>query len=407
MDPNRNPRLLLKPGREKSILRRHPWIFSGAVERVDRDLEGGEIVDVFSSTGDFLAVGAYSPNSQIRCRVWAFSNDLKRDSVTESDLVEIIRSRIDKAIGNRLKDKNLKNSNAYRLVHGESDLLPGLIVDVYGDVAVVQFLSSGVEKLKEKILELVLQTIEINLVYERSDAEVRALEGLPERSGILYGESSESQLTISENDLKFVVNYSGGHKTGFYLDQRDNRYKIRQYSENKEVLDCFCYSGGFSLNAMAGGASKVTSVDTSEEALATLKENIGLNNFSASNYELIQMDVFKQLRLFRDEGKEFDLIVLDPPKFAPTRKQVERAARGYKDINLMAMKLLRSGGILFTFSCSGGVDQDLFQKIIAGAALDAGGNLQIIERMSQASDHPVLSSFPEGEYLKGLICRKL
>jgi 23S rRNA (cytosine1962-C5)-methyltransferase len=407
MDPNRNPRLLLKPGREKSILRRHPWIFSGAVERVDRDLEGGEIVDVFSSTGDFLAVGAYSPNSQIRCRVWAFSNDLNRDSVTESDLVEIIRSRIDKAKGNRLKDKNLKNSNAYRLVHGESDLLPGLIVDVYGDVAVVQFLSSGIEKLKEKILELLLQTIEINLVYERSDAEVRALEGLPERSGILYGESSESQLTISENDLKFVVNYSGGHKTGFYLDQRDNRYKIRQYSENKEVLDCFCYSGGFSLNAMAGGASKVTSVDTSEEALATLKENIGLNNFSASNYELIQMDVFKQLRLFRDQGKEFDLIVLDPPKFAPTRKQVERAARGYKDINLMAMKLLRSGGILFTFSCSGGVDQDLFQKIIAGAALDAGGNLQIIERMSQASDHPVLSSFPEGEYLKGLICRKL
>ncbi|MEJ2486726.1 MAG: class I SAM-dependent rRNA methyltransferase [Anaerolineales bacterium] len=407
MDPNRNPRLLLKPGREKSILRRHPWIFSGAVERVDRDLEGGEIVDVFSSTGDFLAVGAYSPNSQIRCRVWAFSNDLKRDSVTESDLVEIIKSRMDKAIGNRLKDKNLKNSNAYRLVHGESDLLPGLIVDVYGDVAVVQFLSSGIEKLKEKLLELLLQTIEINLVYERSDAEVRALEGLPERSGILYGESSESQLTISENDLKFVVNYSGGHKTGFYLDQRDNRYKIRQYSENKEVLDCFCYSGGFSLNAMAGGASKVTSVDTSEEALATLKENIGLNNFSASNYELIQMDVFKQLRLFRDQGKEFDLIVLDPPKFAPTRKQVERAARGYKDINLMAMKLLRSGGILFTFSCSGGVDQDLFQKIIAGAALDAGGNLQIIERMSQASDHPVLSSFPEGEYLKGLICRKL
>jgi 23S rRNA (cytosine1962-C5)-methyltransferase len=339
--------------------------------------------------------------------VWAFSNDLKRDSVTESDLVEIIRSRIDKAKGNRLKDKNLKNSNAYRLVHGESDLLPGLIVDVYGDVAVVQFLSSGIEKLKEKILELLLQTIEINLVYERSDAEVRALEGLPERSGILYGESPESQLTISENDLKFVVNYSGGHKTGFYLDQRDNRYKIRQYSENKEVLDCFCYSGGFSLNAMAGGASKVTSVDTSEEALATLKENIGLNNFSASNYELIQMDVFKQLRLFRDQGKEFDLIVLDPPKFAPTRKQVERAARGYKDINLMAMKLLRSGGILFTFSCSGGVDQDLFQKIIAGAALDAGGNLQIIERMSQASDHPVLSSFPEGEYLKGLICRKL
>jgi len=191
------------------------------------------------------------------------------------------------------------------------------------------------------------------------------------------------------------------------LDQRDNRYKIRQYSENKEVLDCFCYSGGFSLNAMAGGASKVTSVDTSEEALATLKENIGLNNFSASNYELIQMDVFKQLRLFRDQGKEFDLIVLDPPKFAPTRKQVERAARGYKDINLMAMKLLRSGGFLFTFSCSGGVEQDLFQKIIAGAALDAGGNLQIIERMSQASDHPVLSSFPEGEYLKGLICRKL
>lgn len=407
MNPNQNPRLVLKPGREKSILRRHPWIFSGAVEKVDGKIGPGEIVDVFSSKGDFLAVGAYSPHSQIRCRVWEFSRDIKGESVSELDILEIIEARLGQAKSNRIMDKNLSTTNAYRLVHGESDLIPGLIVDVYGTVAVVQFLSSGVEKLKEKILELILQVIDVNLVYERSDAEVRALEGLPERAGFLYGNSSDGQLTITENDLKFVVNYTGGHKTGYYLDQRDNRYKIRQYSENKEVLDCFCYSGGFSLNAMIGGAKNVTSIDTSEEALATLKENIALNDFLDSKYELIQMDVFKQLRYFRDQGKEFDLIILDPPKFAPTRKQVESAARGYKDINMLAMKILRSGGILFTFSCSGGVDQGLFQKIIAGAALDAEVNLQIIERMGQASDHPVLSCFPEGEYLKGLICRKL
>ena len=407
MSPNQNPRLLLKPGREKSILRRHPWLFSGAIERVDGDLEPGDIVDVFSSTGEFLAIGAYSPQSQIRCRVWAFSGDLISESFSELDLLGLIKSRIDQAVNNRLSDKNLSNTDAYRLVHGESDQLPGLIVDRYDDIVVVQFLSSGVEKNRENIVEFLLQSVELNVAYERSDAEVRKLEGLPPREGLIYGKSAKGQQTISENDLEYIVNYSSGHKTGFYLDQRDNRYKLRQYSENKEVLDCFCYTGGFSLNALAGGANKVTAVDTSEEALATLKENISLNDCSDSDFELIQMDVFKQLRLFRDQGNEFDLIILDPPKFAPTRRQVERAARGYKDINMMAMKLLRSGGILFTFSCSGGVDQSLFQKIVAGAALDAGVNLQIVERMSQASDHPVLSSFPEGEYLKGLICRKL
>jgi len=406
MSPDQMPRLILKPGREKSVLRRHPWIFSGAIESVDDTLRPGETTAIYSNQMEFLGFGAFSPSSQIRCRVWSFANN-SEELLTDHQLLQLIFRRIDQCGRLRREDILLNQSNAYRLVHAESDLIPGLIADVYHDVVVLQFLSRGVDRIKDEIANHISQVTKAALVFERSDAEVRNLEGLLEVEGPLLGEMATVPVAISENGLKYYVDFAGGHKTGFYLDQRENRAKVREYAEDKEVLDCFSYTGGFSLNALLGGAKQVTAVDISGEALTRLQENAELNGFSSEKLELIQADVFKQLRLFRDQGRQFDLIILDPPKFAPTRKQVERAARGYKDINLMAMKLLRPDGLLFTFSCSGGVDQALFQKIIAGAALDAGVDLQFIEKMTQASDHPVLSSFPEGDYLKGILCRKL
>lgn len=406
MKTDQNPKIILKPGREKSILRRHPWVFSGAISSSNNDLLPGETVAVMSSQQEFLGYGAFSPSSQIRCRMWSFS-DSSDQTLTESQLLQLIFERIENALTTRTAEIQRAQSDAYRLIHAESDQIPGLIVDVYGDVVVLQFLSQGVERLREEIANHIALVTEAVMVYERSDAEVRLLEGLPDREGVLVGASAPSQVTITENHLQYYVDYSRGHKTGFYLDQRDNRLRVRQYANGKEVLDCFSYTGGFSMNAIQGGASHVTAVDVSEDALNRLHENAILNGFSAERLDCIQADVFKQLRLFRDQGRQFDLIILDPPKFAPTRKQVDRAARGYKDINLLAMKLLRSNGMLFTFSCSGGVDQALFQKIIAGAALDANVDLQFIDKMTQSSDHPVLSSFPEGEYLKGLVCRKV
>jgi len=397
------PTITLKPGREKSVIRHHPWIFSGAIDRTDPGLEAGDSVGIRSSSGAFLGIGAFSPKSQIRCRIWEFTDNKSG----EWDLQTLLLRRIEQAHLNRKNDKNLKYTDSFRLVHGESDLLPGLIVDIYKDVAVIQFLSSGVDLYREEIVQAVAQVANVSTIYERSDAEVRALEGLPELEGLLYGEIKTKPTVIVENDLKYQIDYTSGHKTGFYLDQRDNRNQIRQYSSNKRVLDCFSYSGGFSINSLVGGASSITAIDDSGEAISSLHENLRLNNFSVDAVECIQNDAFKQLRLFRDEAAQFDLIVLDPPKFAPTRKQIPNAARGYKDINLLALKLLSSNGVLFTFSCSGGVDMALFHKIVAGAALDAGVDIQVIGKMFQASDHPVLSTFPEGEYLKGLICRKI
>ena len=406
MNSDQMPRLILKSDREKSLLRRHPWIFSGAVKSVDEPIRPGETVAVYSHQMNFLGFGAYSPSSQIRCRMWLFSDD-GDDSLSDGQLLNIIFERIDDAYRLRRQDIQVDRSDAYRLVHAESDLIPGLIADVYHDVVVLQFLSQGVERFRNEIANHISDVTTASIVYERSDAEVRNLEGLNEREGLMLGDTTHAPVIITEHQLQYFVDYSGGHKTGFYLDQRENRLKVRQYANGKEVLDCFSYSGGFSLNALLGGAQKVTAVDNSADALARLQENARLNGFSSANLETIQADVFKQLRLFRDQDRQFDLIILDPPKFAPTRKQVQRAARGYKDINLMAIKLLKQNGLLFTFSCSGGVDQALFQKIIAGAALDAGVDLQFIEKMTQSSDHPVLSSFPEGDYLKGILCRKL
>ena len=392
--------LILKPGREKSLVRRHPWIFSGAVHHVDGNPASGETVNLLSFKGDFLAQAAYSPTSQIRARVWTFDAD-------EEVNADFFRKRIRAAINQRSILDIQHSTNAYRLIHAESDCLPGLIVDRYANVLVLQSLTAGSEFWKETLADILLEETGLDTVYERSDADVRGLEGLQPIVGLLRGTMPDSQLTIYENNLKFNLNLESGHKTGFYLDQRQNRLRVRELAKDCDVLDCFCYTGGFTLNALAGGAKSVVAVDASAEALSLGRENLALNGMQAESLEWREGDVFQVLRKFRDEDRSFDLIVLDPPKFAPTAAQAEKAARGYKDINLLAFKLLRAGGILVTFSCSGGIDAALFQKIIASAALDAGVEAQMVEHLSQAADHPVALNFPEGAYLKGLVCLKL
>jgi 23S rRNA (cytosine1962-C5)-methyltransferase len=399
--PIKHPILHLKPGREKSLLRRHPWIFSGAVDRLDGDPASGASVDLLSASGQFLARAAYSPLSQIRARVWTFDPSEPVDT-------DFFRRRLKRVISNRSSLLSTLHSplSALRLIYAESDGLPGLIVDRYADKLVLQSLTAGSEYWKETLADLLLEVTGLKDIYERSDADVRELEGLSPMVGCLRGNLGQAVFPIVEDDLKFNVNVETGHKTGFYLDQRQNRLRVRTLAGGRDVLDCFCYTGGFTVNALAGAAKSVLSVDSSAEALAMCRENVALNDFSIDRNQTRQGDVFQLLRKFRDEGKSFDMIILDPPKFAPTAAQAGQAARGYKDINLLAFKLLRPDGLLVTFSCSGGVDAALFQKIIASAALDAGVDAQILENLTQGPDHPVALTFPEGAYLKGLICRK-
>jgi 23S rRNA (cytosine1962-C5)-methyltransferase len=392
------PALVLKPGREKSVLRRHPWIFSGALQHVDAEVVPGGTVDVLSHNRQFLGRAAYSPTSQIRARVWTFDEEpVDRD---------FFRRRIRSALAARRELQIAEQSNATRLIYAESDGIPGLVVDRYGDVLVLQSLTAGSEFWKEALADLLLEETGCETIYERSEADVRELEGLGPITGLLRGNFSSLVLLMTEHNLKFYVNLQSGHKTGSYLDQRENRLRVRGLAKDKEVLDCFCYTGGFTVNALAGGAKSVISIDSSGEAVELLKENIALNSLASDRHTPLEGDVFQLLHRFRDENRSFDMIILDPPKFAPTAAQAERAARGYKDINLLAFKLLRPGGILATFSCSGGIDAGLFQKIVAGAALDAGVEAQIVKHLSQAADHPVALHFPEGAYLKGLICYK-
>lgn len=391
--------LILKSGREKSLLRRHPWIFSGAVARVQGDPEPGDSVAVRAAGGEFLAWAAYSPASQIRARVWSWDEAVPVDG-------NLLRARLGQAVAARARLPCAGDSDAMRLVHGESDGLPGVVVDRYGDVAVLQLLNAGAERWRSELADSVRELTGCACVYERSDADVRALEGLPARSGALHGTLPAGGVEMREHGLRYAVDVAAGHKTGFYLDQRDNRKRIGELSQGREVLNCFCYTGGFTLNALAGGAKSVLSVDSSAEALAQGRDNLRRNELDAARAEWQDADVFKYLRVLRDQGRSFDLIVLDPPKFAPTAAFVEKAARGYKDINLLALKLLRPGGLLASFSCSGGVSPDLFQKILAGAALDAGADASIIGHFAAAADHPVLLSFPEGDYLKGLLLRR-
>jgi len=389
-------RIFLKPGREKSLRQRHPWIFSGAIDRVEGSPQAGATVDVADSKGAFLARAAFSPQSQIRARAWSFEAKERIDAAFFS-------RRIAAAVAAR--GIWSAGSDAGRLVHGEADGLPGLVVDRYRDVLVLQVLSAGAEFWRETIVSALQEHTGLSVIYERSDAEVRALEGLPERSGAIVG-SLPPEVEIDEDGIRYVVDVARGQKTGFYLDQRLNRQRIRALAAGREVLNCFCYTGGFSLAALAGGAASVLSLDSSGPALAQAADNLRRNGFDETRAEWREADVFSELRRLRDQAKSFDLVVLDPPKFAPTAQHAARAARAYKDINLHALKLLRPGGLLATFSCSGGIDAALFQKILAGAALDAQVEARLAGHFEASPDHATSLNFPEGTYLKGLLLQR-
>jgi 23S rRNA (cytosine1962-C5)-methyltransferase len=383
----------LRDGKERSLLRRHPWIFDGAIASGSAD--AGETVRVEGHAGQFLGWAAFSPSSKIRARVWSFDEAQRIDA-------SFFVARIAQAI--RARSLFDIKSEGLRLIHGESDGLPGLVVDRYGDTLVAQFSSCGSECWKDVIVQALLAQTGLARLYERSDASVRTLEGLPEATGWLAG-SGDTAITITEHDWKLSLDVAEGHKTGFYLDQRDSRKKFAAYAHRlqfKEVLNCFCYTGGFTVAALAGGAGHVTSIDSSAPALALAQANVALNGFDASRSTLIDADVNASLRQYHKDGRRFDAIVLDPPKYAPTIKHAERAARAYKDINRLALSILAPGGVLFTYSCSGGISADLFHKIVASAGTDAGVDAFITERMAGAPDHPMTVAFPEGEYLKGL-----
>lgn len=386
-------KLVLKPGREKSLKRRHPWVFSGAVAKLTGEPESGETIEIQSSDGEFLAVAACNAQAQIVARVW----DWDRRDIDAAFFL----ARIERAVA--LRAHLLPTSDTVRLVHAESDGLPGVVIDRYGETVVLQLSSAGAMRWRDAIADAVMEVVKPHTIFERSDADVLALEGLQPSVGLLRGQAPPLPMHIYENGAMYEIDVPHGHKTGFYLDQRANRARVRELAEKRAVLDCFAYTGGFTVNALAGGAAKVTAIDSSGPALELLARNVALNKLPAC--ECLEGDVFQLLRKMRDQARSFDLIVLDPPKFAPTAAHAEKASRAYKDINLLAFKLLRPGGLLFTFSCSGGVSSDLFQKIVAGAALDAGVDAQIVDHLSPGADHPVALSFPEGDYLKGLICR--
>jgi len=392
------PSVKLKKGRDKSFNRKHPWIFSGAIDSVKDININGETVDIISGDGKFLGYGSYSLHSQISVRVLSFNPDDKIDR-------EFFKQKIENAdqLRNQIINDNL--TNAYRVINAEGDSLPGLVVDRYADLLVCQFLSAGAEFWKKEIVEILSNLFNPSGIFERSDVEVREKEGLQQSKGILSGKTPDEHIEIIENGIKFFVDIDLGHKTGFYLDQRDNRKLLESFSSGSEILNCFSFSGGFSVYALKAGASKVVNVDSSAEALSLAEKNLSLNGIDSSKYENVQEDVFKYLRKLRDTNKQFDVIILDPPKFAESVSQIEKAGRGYKDINLLALKLLKKNGTLFTFSCSGHIVPDLFNKIIADAATDAGREVHILKYLTQSPDHTMLTSFPEGLYLKGLVCK--
>ncbi|MGH8718598.1 MAG: class I SAM-dependent rRNA methyltransferase, partial [Burkholderiales bacterium] len=389
------PSLTLKPGREKSLTRRHPWIFSGAIAEIKGSPSLGETVAVRDNGGRFLAWAAYSPHSQISARVWTHDESERVDA-------EFFRQRLAQALSLR---QEIVSSNAFRLAHAESDGLPGVTVDRYAEVAVMQLTSAGAEAWRDVIADCLVEFTPMKSVFERSEGAARELEGLAPRVGTVRGPEPLDRAAITENGLQFFVDVARGHKTGFYLDQRHNRAAVAALARGRAVLDCFCYTGGFAINALARGARSVTAIDSSQEALALARENLAGNGLAEDRMQWLHGDVFQSLRKLRDESRQYDLIILDPPRFAPTAGLVAKAARAYKDINLLAFKLLTPGGLLATFSCSGAISLELFQKIVAGAALDAGVSAQIVRYFHSAPDHPVALNFPEGEYLKGLLCR--
>ena len=407
----------LREGRERSLLRRHPWVFEGSIARGRAD--AGETVRVEAADGRFLAWGAFSPSSSIRVRAWSFDEAERIDHA-------FFKRRIARALA--LRARLPVESDGVRLVHGEADGLPGLIVDRYGDTLSAQFLSAGMERWREAVADVLLGATGLERLYERSDSSVRALEGLEPRAGWLRGgpagcagsaavqveaaaplTAPPTALTIREHGWRLGLDVAEGHKTGFYLDQRDNRGRFAQWVRHfglQRVLNCYCYTGGFSVAALAGGAAHVVGVDSSAPALERARANVALNGFDAARHEAVDADVNQFLRQRLQAGESFDAIVLDPPKFAPTAAHAERAARAYKDINRLALKLLAPGGLLLSFSCSGGIGAELFHKIVAGAAADAGVDGAILQRLEAAPDHPTTLAYPEGEYLKGLAVLK-
>ena len=387
----------LRDGKERSLLRRHPWVFQGSIASGKAD--AGETVRIDAADGHFLAWGAYSPSSMIRVRAWSFDEAERIDRA-------FFQRRIESALA--LRQRLPIASDGVRLVHGEADGLPGLIVDRYGDTLCAQFLAAGTERWRDTLVPLLLAASGAQRLYERSDASVRTLEGLPPRSGWLHGDG-DPVITIREHDWRLTLDVAQGHKTGFYLDQRDNRARFAAWVQHfglARVLNAYCYTGGFSVAALAGGAAQVISVDSSAPALERACAHVALNGFDAARHQALDADVNQLLRDRLKAGETFDAIVLDPPKFAPTAAHADRAARAYKDINRLALKLLRPGGLLLTFSCSGGIGPELFHKIVAGAAMDAGVDGAILARLEGAADHPTTLVFPEGEYLKGLAVLK-
>ena len=392
------PAIRLKQGRIKSVLNRHPWIFSGSISSVHGSPEPGAIVDIHDQQGKFLARGYYNPHSQISVRIltWNENEPINR---------HFWQRRLLASIARRAPLLESTDTTAYRLAFAESDGLPGLIVDRYGDRLVLQSLTYGIEPWKTTLADLLIEILHVRGVYERSDVDVRSQEQLGSIVGELAGEPLAESVIISENGLQFQVDIAGGHKTGFYLDQRDNRRRIAPYCVDRRVLNVFSYTGAFAVYAARAGAVAVTNVDSSYEALVAGEENLRLNGLEREEDEHIQGDAFQVLRSLRDEGRRYDLVILDPPKFAYNKSQVTAATRGYKDINMLAMQLLEPGGTLCTFSCSGLISEDLFQKVLFGASVDVGRDVRILERLAQATDHPVLLTFPEAAYLKGFICR--
>ncbi|HHB1564151.1 TPA: class I SAM-dependent methyltransferase [Vibrio metschnikovii] len=393
------PAIYLVKGRDKSLRRKHPWVFSRGISKVEGDPQLGETVDIYTHDGQWLAKAAYSPHSQIRARVWSFTNE----SIDNDFFIKRIQQ------AQKLRDELIERDGVtgYRLIAAESDGLPGITIDKYDNYLVCQLLSASAEYQKPHLIAALKHCFADCHIYERSDVAVRKKEGLEERVGVLHGEVPPEVVVIEENGIKIRVDIVGGHKTGFYLDQRDSRQQSMKYVKDKEVLNCFSYTGGFGLYALKGGAKRVINADVSQPALDNAKMNAELNEFDISKKRAVFLnaDVFKLLREYREQGTQFDVVIMDPPKFAESKAQLNGACRGYKDINMLAMQILKPGGTLLTYSCSGLMDQVLFQKIIADAALDAGRDVKFIERFEQAADHPVDTAYPEGFYLKGFACK--
>ncbi|RVU01635.1 class I SAM-dependent rRNA methyltransferase [Mucilaginibacter limnophilus] len=392
--------VILKKGKEKAVLQRHPWVFSGAVERIKGKPADGYIIRLIDAKGGFMAYGFYNGQSRVAVRLLEWDEQVTVDEAW-------FRAKVATAVNARKELLADGSTNTCRLIFSEADYLPGLIVDKYADHLAVQVLTSGIDNNMPVIIDELQKLLSPASIFDKSDASSRGHEGLTTENKLLAGTHPPELVEVKENNITYGINIAEGQKSGFYCDQRDNRRILAHYTKGKKMLDCFSYTGGFTLNSLSNGAASVTSVDSSALAIDTLNENIRLNNFDNSKHSAIKADVNSQLRRFKDEGEKFDVIVLDPPKYAPSRSALDRASRAYKDLNRIAMLLLNEGGLLATFSCSGAMDLETFKQVLAWAALDAGKQVQFIYQFCQPEDHPVRSSFPEGEYLKGLLCRVL